>query len=333
MRRFVTAIVAVLLLAGCSGSSNGDASASPTVGDISLIQVGTADDGTPTFTWPKGVPYTKSQTQVMWPGEGEKLVDGQPLLFDMYVQSLETGEVLRDTYHGLPVSRILAPEMMGDDLYQTLLTVNVGARILAVVPPAGEFEDEAAFAVVIDVLPDHAVGEELSPSPDLPIVRTASTGAPLISIDPDQPLPSDLTVTTLIQGTGPQVHEGSFVLAQFLAVYGQDGAKGDTSWHAGDVKQTTWRPEQAPWFGEIAPGGVIKAWAEGLVDAVAGSRVMIIAPESYAYPGEGTLIYVIDILDVYDVPEGGSMELPSTSATPIPGASASASPSPASGGG
>jgi len=27
-------------------------------------------------------------------------------------------------------------------------------------------------------------------------------------------------------------------------------------------------------------------------------RVLVVAPEAWAYPGEGTLVYVIDILDV-----------------------------------
>ena len=67
---------------------------------------------------------------------------------------------------------------------------------------------------------------------------------------------------------------------------------------AGDVQQSTWPPEQAPLEGQIGVGKALKAWDEGLIDQTVGSRVMLVAPEEWGYPGEGTLIYVIDILDV-----------------------------------
>ncbi len=77
----------------------------------------------------------------MWKGEGARLVDGQPLLLDMYIESLDTGEVLENTYDGLPRPFLLAPELLGDNIYNALLKARVGTRVLAVSPPAGEFDE------------------------------------------------------------------------------------------------------------------------------------------------------------------------------------------------
>lgn len=308
------------LSTACSAINGTDTSASATAGDISSISVGVSDSGTPTLTWPAGATFESSQTELMWDGEGDLLVPGQPLLLDVYIQSLVTGDVLMDTYTTLPMSRLLAPEFLGDELFTVLSTAHVGARVLSVSPPAGEFADETAIAIIIDVLPDRATGKDVLPNPDLPVVAEGTDGIPLITIDPEQTLPKDLKVATLIQGTGPQVEYGSYIVAQFVSVYAQDDPSGAGLWSAGDLKQSTWDIATKPFEGQIAEGKVIDAWLEGLIDVPVGSRVLIVAPEAWAYPGEGTVVYVVDILDSLSLSEYVDSEL-----------SASPSPSPAEG--
>lgn len=301
MSRLMAAVtVAVLLLTACSSSSTTGVSPSETVGDIAMVTVGASDTLAPSIAWPGGVDFTKRQSQVVWEGEGEKLVAGQPLLLDMYIQSLATGEVFENTYDGLPRSFLLAPELLGDDIYKMLLKERVGARLLSVAPPVGEFVDEPAIAIVIDVLSDHAVGERLQVADTLPQVDVTDTGEPEITPNPDGEYPADLTISTLVQGNGPQVVPGSIIVAQIKAVYGVDGEKDGQSWKAGDVRQTSWLAEQAPFEGQLGRGKQLRALEEGLIDQTAGSQVMLVAPEEWAYPGEGTLIYVIDILDVWN---------------------------------
>ncbi len=301
MSRLMAALVAAaLLLTACSSSSGTDVSASPTVGDISMIKVEQSDTLAPSIAWPGGVDFTASQSQVMWQGDGEKLIDGQSLLVDVYVQSLDTGEVLENSYDGLPRPFLLAPEFLGDDLYTVLLTARVGTRVLSVAPPIGDFEEEPAIVVVIDVLSDHAVGERLPIDDTLPSVTVTATGEPEITLDPDAEHSADLEIATLVQGDGPQIVPGSFIVAQIKAVYGADGQKDNTSWKAGDVRQTSWPPAQAPFEGQVGVGKLLRALDEGLIDQTAGSQVMLVAPEQWAYPGEGTLVYVIDILDVWN---------------------------------
>ncbi len=296
MSRVVAVLMtAALLLSGCSGSTGGDVSASPTIGDISLIEVGASDTLAPKITWPKGIPFPQSESKVVWQGKGPMLRQGQSLLLDVYVQSLSSGAVLKNTFDDLPEPYLLAPELLGDDLFNILLTARVGTRVLSVAPPQGETQ---GIVIVIDVLSDRADGEPVRNSADLPKVSADATGEPNITIDPDKKLPVTLSISTVLRGAGAQVEQGSFIIAQFKAIYTADGEKDGKSWKAGDVRQSTWLPEQAPFKGQIGVGKSLKAWDEGLVDQTAGSRVMLIVPEEWGYPGEGTLIYVIDILDV-----------------------------------
>jgi peptidylprolyl isomerase len=194
----------------------------------------------------------------------------------------------------------LAPELLGDDIYSVLLKARVGTRIVSIAPPVGEFDDEPAIVIVIDVLPDRAVGDRLEVSDTLPQVTVTATGEPEIVPNPDGEYPADLTISTLVHGDGAQIVPGSFIVAQVKVVYGADGEKDGTSWKAGDVLQTSWLPEQAPFEGQMGLGKQLRALDEGLIDQTLGSQVMLIAPEEWAYPGVGTLIYVVDILDVWN---------------------------------
>ncbi len=301
MSRVVVALmVAALLLSGCSGRTGADASVSPSVGDVSLVTIGASDTLAPKVSWPAGVTFAKSQSTLVWQGDGALLQAGQPLLLDIFVESLSTGAVLKNTFDRLPQSYLLAPELLGDDLYTVLLTARVGARVLSIAPPQGEFDGEPAIVIVIDVLPDRAVGEAVPVSADLPKVTSEATGEPNIVMDPAKVLPVSLSTSTLILGAGAQVEKGSFIVAQFKAIYTTDGEKDGKSWKAGDVQQSTWPPEQAPFEGQIGVGKALRGWDEGLIDQTAGSRVMLVVPEEWGYPGDGTLIYVIDILDVWN---------------------------------
>ncbi len=301
MSRVVAALMAAaLLLSGCSGRTGADASVSPTVGDIALISLGASDTLAPKITWPAGLKFEMSQSKVVLQGNGTPLVDGQPLLLDVFVESLTTGAVLKNTFDRLPQSYLLAPELLGDDVYKLLLTARVGARVLSVAPPQGEFDGETAIVIVIDVLSDKATGETVAASPDLPTVTSEPTGEPNIVLNSSKDLPVGPSISTLIRGDGAQVEKGSFIVAQFKAIYTTDGEKDGKSWKAGDVRQSTWPPEQAPFEGQIGVGKALRAWDEGLIDQTAGSRVMLVVPEESGYPGAGTLIYVIDILDVWN---------------------------------
>ena len=302
MRRRAIAIVvaAALALAGCSEATPDASTNSGSNADINDIEIGVSDSLAPSITVPEGETFTEPQSKVVWQGTGAPLQDNQPLLLDIYGVSLKDGSELVNTYDGLPKSFLLAREVLGDELYQTLIDSNVGTRVLVVAPtqaaggiaPSADADGSAEpdVALVVDVLPDRAVGEPIEPTSDLPTVTlNPDTGEPSISIPSTLAEPTTVQSETLIQGTGPQVEEGSYILVNYKGVRWADGSEYASSWPVGT----------APFSTQIGTGQVIPAWDQALLDQTVGSQVLIVAPPQYGYPEEGTLVFVVDILDVW----------------------------------
>lgn len=303
MRRLAALLAtAILTLSACSEASPSP-SPSAGVGGIRDVNVTISDTSAPLLQWDESLTFENAESKVLWEGEGARLVDGQPLLLDIFAQSLETGVVLENTFDGLPRSFLLAPELLGDELYQLLRQQRQGARVMAIAPSGGEFEEETAFAVVIDVLPHHAHGETLRNTFEGVTVTESVTGEPTVRVPEDQPMPATMVSAVMARGSGPQVRPGSYIIAQYKIIYGESGSDETGAWVAGDEFDSTWPIEKAPYEVQIGVGKTIRALDESLIDQPVGSRVLIIAPDTWAYPGKGTLILVVDILDVWN-PEG-----------------------------
>ncbi|WP_062388833.1 FKBP-type peptidyl-prolyl cis-trans isomerase [Demequina iriomotensis] len=307
MRRLAVLTFALvpLALGACSASTSSAEPSASTAGDISDIVIGGSDTLAPSLEFTPGLDYTAEQSELVWDGDGEYLADGQPLLLDIYGASLDDGTTLINTYDGLPRSFLLAPEVVGEELYERLLDVRVGARLLVVAPPSFESESEPPIAMVVDVLPDHAVGDEVAPNPALPeVTLDKQTGEPSVEI-PKGAAPADLQVATLIKGSGAQVKDGSYLTVNYTAWYWAKGNDEDGSWKKGDVLDSSWPVEAAPFELQIGSGQVIRGLDEGLLDQTAGSQVLLVVPASYGYATKGTLVFVVDILDVWN-PEGSA---------------------------
>ncbi len=297
-RLLAVTIAAVLALAACT-SSTPSTDVSAGVGRVRDITVEVSDTRAPLLSWPDGMTFPRAESIVMWPGDGDALIDGQPLLLDVFIQSLETGEVLQNTYDGLPRPFLLAPELLGDDLYTILRKQRVGARVVSVAPPVEGFAEETTIAIVIDVLSSHAVGERVPAREDLPLVSAGSSHEPIIQLRTTAEYPTELVTATVIRGAGEQVQPQSYVLAQYKAVYTQDGSDASGDWMAGDVFDSTWGVASAPYQFQMGKGETLRAFEEGLLDAAVGSRLLIVAPETWAYPGKGPMVFVVDVLDVW----------------------------------
>ncbi len=290
MRRIAAlALAGSLALTGCvSGPPDSSASASPS-GSVDALTVGIDEDMSPTIDFQQGLAWEDAETTVVWDGDGDHLEAGQPLLLDMYGVSLEDGTEVIDTYNGFAQSYVLAPELLGDDLYNALLGVRVGARILHVSPaPEDNPDGEPPIAIVVDVLPTRAVGNEVEISADLPKIRLAEDGTPTVTIPDGLEKPADLQVVTTIQGSGSQVHDGDFVKVNFTMV----------NWKGKEL-DSSWPDEIAPLEVEVGSGDSITAIEEGLLDQTVGSQVMILSPATLAYPDEGPVVIVVDILDAF----------------------------------
>ena len=102
---------------------------------------------------------------------------------------------------------------------------------------------------------------------------------------------TELGVTTLVAGTGPEVETGQTVTVNYVGVYYATGEEFDASWNRGQPFEFT-----------IGTGGVIQGWDQGLLGVPVGSRVMLDIPVTLAYnnqPGypEGDLRFVVDVLE------------------------------------
>ncbi|GAA3771302.1 hypothetical protein GCM10022225_68120 [Plantactinospora mayteni] len=151
--------------------------------------------------------------------------------------------------------------------------------------------------------------EPESPEPESP----APTGAPESPGAPSRP-PADLdprlaqrptveagsgeltklTVTPLVEGTGPAVRAGQTITVNYVGASYRTGQEFDASWNRGE-----------PFPIQIGVGAVIPGWDQGLVGVKAGSRVRLDIPADLAYGenptgGEppGPLRFVVDILAV-----------------------------------
>jgi peptidylprolyl isomerase len=122
---------------------------------------------------------------------------------------------------------------------------------------------------------------------------------PEVSI-PDA-LPTELVVTDLETGSGPEAAEGDTVLVHYVGVRSEDGAEFDNNFEGGE-----------PFPVVLGAGGVIQGWDEGLVGIQAGGRRQLDIPSELAYGDQprgeviranDALSFVIDAVAVLPPPD------------------------------
>jgi peptidylprolyl isomerase len=294
MRRLATMAVMVAFVVSACGTTSPDPSVSADgKGHIKDVVVGLSDGLAPSLEFEFGLEYPVAQNLQVWNGEGDRLVEGQPLLLDIYAQSLDDGSELINTFDGLPRPFVMAPEILGDGLHEALTDARVGARLLHISPAGTEESGEPPFVMVVDVLPVKASGTAVDARAGLPSVTLDRRGEPTISVDEDSEPSGDLHVATLIQGGGPQIRSGSYVVVNYVAM----------TWEDGEVFQSSWEPDTAPFETQIGTGRVVQGWDQGLIDQTAGSQVLLVVPPALGYPDRGTTVFVVDILDVWNPEE------------------------------
>lgn len=309
MRAFATATLcacALVVTACASGDPEPTLSPSP-AGDISQITVGQSQSLAPDIEFEPDQTYLYEQTEVLWDGDGERLVDGQPLLLDIYAESLIDGTVMRNTFDGTPESFLMAPEFLGETIYQALRNVNVGGRVLVVSPPGTGEDEHEPVAIVVDVLPTAATGEERPPVDGMPTITFGAEGEPIVTVDPTVEPTPELKVATLINGGGKQVRPTSRVTANYTMAYYADspadeeaGLEAGEEWVAGEVFDTSWDASRKPLLLDMDKASVVPGLKQGLLDQTEGARVLMVVPPTLGYPERGSVVIVVDILDVWN---------------------------------
>jgi FKBP-type peptidyl-prolyl cis-trans isomerase len=123
--------------------------------------------------------------------------------------------------------------------------------------------------------------------------------------------PTELEVTVIAEGSGPQAADGDTVLVNYVGVRSEDGTEFDNNY--GDN----------PFPVVLGSGGVIPGWEQGLQGAQRGERLQLDIPADLAYgdqpPGEpiqpgDALSFVIDVLAI--VPKTDPADAPTQADVP-----------------
>ncbi len=311
MRRIALAVVAPLaaaaVLAGCGGAPSGNSN--------DAVKVTGSFNKSPSVTIPAEKASTNLVVRKLIDGKGALLKAGNAALANVviYKWSGTTHSLVDSTFSTGP--QIIPSDSGLPGLTTALKGARLGSRVVAVLPPKygyGSSGDSSlgitgtdTLVWVIDLLQQYATnqsasGQQVSTGGGaLPTVTAQPGQAPVTTIPKTSP-PSTLSVTTLVQGSGPHLAKGDTVVAQYVG----------SIWRTGQVFSSTWpstdQPIGAPFSFQLG-GNVLTGFSEGLTGVSVGSRVMLVIPPSLGYGPEGgnssagiekndTLVFVVDVI-------------------------------------
>jgi peptidylprolyl isomerase len=304
----VTVSLIALALAGCS-TAGGD-NCIPSGPASSAVTVDGEFGVAPRLTIDGKLTATTTERSVVIAGTGDAAADGDSITMNYTLYNGTTGvEIEKSEYaEGSELSYPIdtaATSFVG--LSKALACTTVGTRIVAVIPNAEGFGDQAAQAglapedtlvFVIDVTGiaakplAEATGEPVAPLEGFPDV-TFTDGNPTVTI-PEGPVPTEYAISTLIQGAGDVVAEGATVVVNYEGVNWNTGAVFDSSFDRGSPAT-------------FSTAEVIEGFRDALVGQKIGSRVVVIIPSELGYGDAGsgdlikggdTILFVVDILGV-----------------------------------
>lgn len=311
--KVLSAIAAgLLLLSACSqgDESENTASAPPSVSaedakstTLDDISVDGKFGKKPKVDFEAPLVMDKTGKKVLSEGKGEAIADGEQVSAQMTLVSGTKGDEIESSYDSKsPAGFPMDKSQISQDLYDALLGVNVGSRVLLTLNGSAEQgQPSQTLVYVIDVEKTtkpltRAEGKTVDPK-DSPVdVTLADDGEPTIS-KPKGKKPDDLETFTTIEGKGPEVKKGQSVAVKYSGWLWDDTSKYfDSNWKEGG------QPFAVDPVGEAQ---VIDGWNEGLVGQKVGSQIVLVIPPDKGYgeqgskpsiPGNATLVFVIDIL-------------------------------------
>lgn len=132
---------------------------------------------------------------------------------------------------------------------------------------------------------------------------TATTVPPVLpdpvtkpEIELPDPLPSELEIIDLVEGTGPAAEAGDQVAVYYVGVRSNDGVEFDSNFGSG-----------TPFGVTLGGGGVIEGWQQGLVGVQAGTRRQLNIPPALGYgqqdkgeaiPPNTPLTFIVDVVAI-----------------------------------
>lgn len=267
-RALLTAAVAALLAACADQPAEPEVAVAGELGTVPLV------------TFPTPYPLGEESVDVALQGDGDQLEAGDVALLLVSGYDGDDAQALGQTAR----PRVVRLEESSTDLYDALVGVTVGSRVVVARPVASE-TGEYMEIVVIDVMPLSAVTSDTTQEelPDsVPQVGQDASGAPTIDMA-DAVEPEALQILPLVSGTGAQVLPDDTVYGQYTVWTWDDAAVYDSTWEDGGTPVAVDLP------------GAWEGLENGLVDQTVGSRVLLLIPPELGI-GSDSLIVVFDIL-------------------------------------
>lgn len=284
---------ALLLLAGCSGSSEG-------TGGGSLPEASGEFGDAPEFTWPDSDPSGELEVEVLSEGDGPDVPEGAVVIANYEGHVWGSDEAFDSSYErGEPARFPLDGVVQGWG--EGIPGNPAGSRLLISIPPEKGYgsegneqagiggEDTIVFVVdVISAFEIDSLGEaEATPvdlPEDVPVTVEGDLGQEVsVEVDEDAEEPAESETFALSQGSGEKVEEGDTVVVAYTL----------TTWD-NELTESSSMSELGPNAGpQMLPVGAGSAL--DLVEGYeVGSRVLIIQTAVEEMP---PMVVVADILD------------------------------------
>lgn len=116
-----------------------------------------------------------------------------------------------------------------------------------------------------------------------------------LTLNPNEPLPTELVITDVVAGSGAEATTGSTVTVNYVGAL-PDGTVFDASANHG-----------APFTFQLGAGNVIRGWDEGVAGMKVGGKRRLVIPPGLAYgdqavggviPANATLLFEVELVSV-----------------------------------
>ncbi|MET4158350.1 FKBP-type peptidyl-prolyl cis-trans isomerase [Agromyces sp. PvR057] len=294
---------AALLLAGCAGGGDPEATDTPAAADCMDLSAGELSDGVkvegdfggvPTVTFDTPLEAEELERTIVTEGDGEVTAAGDSVNAVVSAFAGSSGAQL--------FSQPATITAGGEGVYEAFLAgidcVPTGTRTVTVAPASALYDGEGnenvglakgeSVVIVVDVKEPLKAKEWTE---DVPEVTFGAEGeAPTVTL-PDTAPPTDFQIKVLEEGDGDVVATGDTVTLNYQG----------TSWDTGEVFDQSYGGDPA----QFSTDQVIQGFGAALVGQKVGTKLIVSIPPEYAYGtdaaaaelGGQTLVFLVEILD------------------------------------
>lgn len=300
------AATAALVLAGCAGGSEPDATETPAAAECMDLSSGSLSDGVevtgdfgsaPTATFTIPLEAEELERTIAIEGDGDETVDGDPVNAIVSAFSGTSGEQV----FSQPATITVGDDSVFEAFLAGIDCVPTGTRTVTVAPASTLYGEEGnetigvapgeTLVIVVDVV---EVQEALKPAEwteNVPEVQFGEDDAPPTLTLPDTPPPAEYMLKVLEEGDGAEVQQGDNVTLHYQG----------TSWDTREVFDQSYGGEPA----QFATDQVIQGFGSALVGQKVGTKLIVTIPPEYAYGTDAaggelagqTLVFLVEIED------------------------------------